>query len=30
MSTEKEILTSVPNSRLAKLFSDMHQLKKVE
>jgi hypothetical protein len=30
MLTEKEILTSVPNSTLAKLFNDMHQLKKSE
>jgi len=30
ISTEKDVLTSVPGSTLAQLFSDMHALKQVE
>jgi len=30
IQTEKEVLTSVPGSRLAALFSEMHELKKVD
>lgn len=30
IQTEKEVLQSVPGSTLAKLFSDMHELKKVD
>ena len=29
IQTEKEVLRSVPNSLLAKMFSDMHELKKI-
>ena len=29
IQTEKDVLRSVPNSILAKMFSDMHQLKKI-
>jgi hypothetical protein len=30
IQTEKEVLTSVPGSKLAALFSEMHELKKVD
>ena len=30
IQTEKDVLRSVPNSMLAKLFSDMHELKTIE
>lgn len=30
IQTEKDVLRSVPGSTLAKLFSDMHELKKVD
>ena len=30
IQTEKEVLRSVPNSLLAKMFSDMHELKKID
>ena len=30
ITTEKEVLTSVKGSKLAALFSDMHELKKVD
>lgn len=29
IQTEKDVLRSVPNSLLAKMFSDMHELKKI-
>lgn len=29
IQTEKDVLRSVPNSVLAKMFSDMHELKKI-
>lgn len=30
LQTEKDVLRSVPGSTLAKMFSDMHELKKVD
>jgi hypothetical protein len=30
LKTEKDVLCSVPGSNLAKLFSDMHELKKID